>query len=1378
MTSSPCFKSLIAPNIFDAHANANAISLRGGIMYNQSIGGSGGGGGNGGNVSLANSVSGDGGVVRTYGDNSIALFAQSIGGGGGNGGSVNSVAAASLGVGKGLSGLADKFLLGASFTGSLSLGGTGGSGGTGGRVDVSTAQSSLLLTAGSHASGIFAQSVGGGGGTGGGGTERTAGTFALKVSIGRTGGQGGTGGAVSVSQKGTIATRGDASYGIYAQSVGGGGGDGGNFTAAPALAPDTISVLTARIETAIGAAKFAAWVAKKGMPKTVEKLNELIADLNSSEFAESVRNSDLYKQVKELNSFIKEQHNAGLGFPDLTVSVSIGGNGGSGNAGGQVDIVNKGDISTAGNVAHGIFAQSVGGGGGNGGTAYGAGTSKQNLVFSFGGSGGAGGAGGTVTVANDARIHTDGDGSYGILAQSVGGGGGTGVGAVSGKSKPKSVTIDLALGGSGGVGNIGGAVSVTNSGTIATTGAEAHAIFAQSVGGGGGVFQTNLETKDAQGGADSSEIVPDSTMIAFLQTFGLEEVPKTEKTDPIAAKFSLGTRAFALGGTGGAGNDGGAVRVVHSGFITTSGTGAFGIFAQSVGAGGGISDGPGASADVERTYSFGGKGGAAGNGGTVSIDLTGNGRASQISTSGDAATAVFAQSIGGGGGYGGASIFFGKSELTLGGVGGSNGNGGAISITGGPAGTAISTTGNFAHGIWAQSLGGGGGATRTVLNLPGAAGATTTPTNSRSAALGSGGTIDITIANGAISATGADSFGLLAQSGFQTETGRLDPSKLGSSISINYTGTILGGSGNGAAIGVDGGNANFITIGAGSNVSALSGKAILGSFGSHTVVNHGTVSGDIDLALSKPTGTWNAFTNEVDGTYRSNVAGTVNLGSWAPGFSLSTFTNRGTFDIAGVGTIGTATIATGTLDLGGTLLVDVTSTSPVNGRTSDLLQASQLKLDGVSIHPYAVGGLLPGNFTVVTAQGIQAGGTPATVSASPWSPISWSVSQSANALTISPSASFLATAQSLPSSPLTLTERAMLQSAQLAWNRGDSNLAVLFAQAANITTPQQYANMIDSASASESNNLPTIGQALAALQSLNAAMSCPAFEGNTLEIHEGECVWSRVTGSKLQRSAASQGEGFAQTGVDYRIGGQWEIASNWYFGATAGYKTSSLSTSDSLSSTSGSGGDVSLALKHQMGPLLLAASVQAGYSSYQTSNTLIIGTQQGFAGNDMSVWTAGLKLRAAYEFTFENWYLRPYIDLDVLHSAMPGYAFSVGGMSISSESIDHWAGALEAVVEVGSRFNVGNNGWIRPFVGVGATFVANNHITTQATFTDGLLNGLSFNTTQEIPNALLDLGAGLQFMSGDTYELRAQYRAQMANDFLNQELSLRASLRF
>ncbi len=100
-------------------------------------------------------------------------------------------------------------------------------------------------------------------------------------------------------------------------------------------------------------------------------------------------------------------------------------------------------IYTKGNRADAIFAQSVGGGGGVGGTA--------SAKLAIGGDGGTAGNGGRVVVENALSLFTDGLFSRGIFAQSIGGGGGTG-GDVE-----KKATVGI--GGSGK--NVGNADTVT-----------------------------------------------------------------------------------------------------------------------------------------------------------------------------------------------------------------------------------------------------------------------------------------------------------------------------------------------------------------------------------------------------------------------------------------------------------------------------------------------------------------------------------------------------------------------------------------------------------------------------------------------------------------------------------------------------------------------------------------------------------------------------------------------------------------------------------------------------------------------------------------------------------------------------------------------------
>ena len=121
--------------------------------------------------------------------------------------------------------------------------------------------------------------------------------------------------------------------------------------------------------------------------------------------------------------------------------------GGSGGSGRTVTVDNEGAIMTYGGDGDGILAQSIGGGGGLGGT-FGADGSfddpnwvdfildtkheveqfsdlaaSYTMTVAVGGKGGAGGTGGEVDIANTGEIHTINDWADGIVAQSIGGGG-------------------------------------------------------------------------------------------------------------------------------------------------------------------------------------------------------------------------------------------------------------------------------------------------------------------------------------------------------------------------------------------------------------------------------------------------------------------------------------------------------------------------------------------------------------------------------------------------------------------------------------------------------------------------------------------------------------------------------------------------------------------------------------------------------------------------------------------------------------------------------------------------------------------------------------------------------------------------------------------
>ncbi|WP_421934474.1 hypothetical protein [Phenylobacterium sp.] len=688
--------------------SATAISAGAFVSASVAVGGSGGSGGDASTVNVRNA-----GAIEAAGDFANAIFAQSVGGGGGAGGQATSVAIAG----------GDKVAVAIS----VAVGGSGGDGGAGKRVDVTN--TGQLTTYDFNAAGVFAQSVGGGGGRGGD-ASATAITAAggkgtevnVAVAVGGSGGKGGAGDIVNVDNGGLITTYGDGSTGIFAQSVGGGGGAGGDASATTAAFNVGGQVRSAEIKVAVGGHGGAA-----GDGALVHVVNSgAIVTLGSGAngvTAQSVgggggaggagsmgsllegvdiptvlpdgkgedANTSLKQKATEKYASFKREFSRILSNPgsfgknlardvgkktskapdSIAISIGVGGYGGAAGKGGDVALENSGEILTAGFMSSGVFAQSVGGGGGSGGGGDGSATGDMSIGGGLGGAGGASGAGGAVTVANKGAISTLGDLSYGILAQSVGGGGGiggTGAGEIGG-----GYSFSLSIGGKGGSVDNGGAVKVAQEGDVVTFGASSAGVLAQSIGGGGGVG----------GAANASN---------YLNV--------------------------ALGGSGTSGGDGGDVEVSVKGAIATSGKAAYGVLAQSVGGGGGLGGGVVPATlvfgvdplglvkiDTGIPYSvaslgMGGGGGAGGDGGAVKVTTSGT-----ITTTGQGAHGIYAQSVGGGGGVGGTGANSFPAAIALSGSNGDKGTAGAITIV--HAGD-IKAFGDGAHGILAQSVGGQG----------------------------------------------------------------------------------------------------------------------------------------------------------------------------------------------------------------------------------------------------------------------------------------------------------------------------------------------------------------------------------------------------------------------------------------------------------------------------------------------------------------------------------------------------------------------------------------------------------------------------------------------------------------------------------------------
>jgi hypothetical protein len=929
-----------------ANLNISAIkSSSSSTSFTANIGGQGGTGGTSGDVTVTNrqGAGGTGGEVLTEGDSAHGIFAQSLGGGGGNGTSIISA---------NFAGTSDSASVG------INIGGSGGNGGSSGNVTVTNA--SAIETRGANSDGVFAQSIGGGGGNGGlviatnGVLGATSFTSTPLVTLGGSGGTGEHAGDVTVTNSGTIFTRGNGSNGILAQSIGGGGGNAGigvgltNNLATTAVA----GVLSAAFGGSGGDGG-------QGGAVTVHHSGDITVLGNNSRavVAESINGGGGHVAL-DFNGITSLPGGGALpdsfGSGTQTKPVFVfngGGNDVKSTNAGKVTLDYTGTFGVAGNNGAGNSVQAVGGGGGTFDVnlsirdANTAAADRASFQGTLGGNGGQDNAGGEIDSSHAGDLVTTGANTPGIFMQSIGGGGGRANVDVTSDTGSLGAST-FTLGGKNGANESGGDVTHSESGSISTSGAAAHGAVIQSVGGGGGALSYRLEpgaagvTTQSQSqsqtlggdGERGGAVAQSSARFASADSAADREFAISARAEPRLTTTSAGASTdnspsatlggtptsaaiagsapvdVTLGSSGGTGLNGGAISLGLSGNTSTTGASATGLILQSVGAGGGTVNVMGAS---DLAVTLGASAAATGNGGDLDVTNAGS-----ISTTGSRAHGVFLQSVGGGG----AAVFTDVAKPTVTLSSANTGSGGAIHFT--QTGN-ISTAGDHAYGLFAQSVGGGGGFVDGAF--AGTAGGT-----------GAGGAITLKV-DGDIDARGAGSTALFAQSA---------GSNGGGDIHAQLTaGHHIVGSAEGVAVALDGGANNvFENHGSVMTVANINGSAFTGGAGGDTLDNYGVVMGNVALG-----GGANAITNRAGATFYAGptvdlgAAGNVftNAGALVPGaVQLAEVTHlSGSFrqsaaalsdyELDFKSNVIDAVSATGNVDLDGTLKVSLLNTQAI-----------------------------------------------------------------------------------------------------------------------------------------------------------------------------------------------------------------------------------------------------------------------------------------------------------------------------------------------------------------------------------------------------------------------------------------------------------------
>lgn len=296
---------------------------------------------------------------------------------------------------------------------------------------------------------------------------------------------------------------------------------------------------------------------------------------------------------------------------------------------------------------------------------------------------------------------------------------------------------------------------------------------------------------------------------------------------------------------------------------------------------------------------------------------------------------------------------------------------------------------------------------------------------------------------------------------------------------------------------------------------------------------------------------------------------------------------------------------------------------------------------------------------------------------------------------------------------------------------------------------------------------------VAGINESSEAMSCPVFVGTGTLLGEDTCLWSKVTGQRTNQFSTDTDS------VGLRIGGQAELAPGWFLGGTLSTGTSWQQAEGTNTTARGQSAGGSVAVKRVQGPWLLAGAL--GFSTTWNRMTRQgVGLANGqMVQADINASFAGLRLRGAYDFAFDGWYVRPRLDVAASYTWMPGFTETGPAGGVFSYAAQNKIGAMLApIVELGGRIDLGERTILRPYLAAGPQFVPDNTWRVVASFTGPLSYIGSFSQTFVGPSVLATVEAGLQLYDAQGLDLRAEYKLAAGYSILSQTASLRLGWRF
>lgn len=295
----------------------------------------------------------------------------------------------------------------------------------------------------------------------------------------------------------------------------------------------------------------------------------------------------------------------------------------------------------------------------------------------------------------------------------------------------------------------------------------------------------------------------------------------------------------------------------------------------------------------------------------------------------------------------------------------------------------------------------------------------------------------------------------------------------------------------------------------------------------------------------------------------------------------------------------------------------------------------------------------------------------------------------------------------------------------------------------------------------------------------NNLLSCKVNGPGTASIiQEGQCLWAGASATFLDQSTTFSQLGFKETTGSFAAGAQVALDDNWRLGFGAGYQTTSVDTVTNASSD-GNTGQVGLALKYNVGSILVAGTVSGGRAWYDTKRPVAFTGFNGVATSDSHIDVLNGGFRFAYVFGTPHLYFKPVLDAAITSLDLGGFTETGGGAANLTV-----AGSRQTVYTLAPWLEAGTEWWladgtlIRPFLRGGVTFYEGNEFGLSAAFAGAPAGVSPFTINTKMDDTMGVIGVGLDMVTAQELVVRFAYDGQFGETTQIHSVAVKGSMAF